>query len=416
MTTLTSTPAPGSAAPEPAAEAVGTDGYRGAWLLVMQREIVVRALNKSFVIGLVVSIGVLAALAGFFAWQGSRVDTFTVAVSSADTTGAAAVATATELAVAEDSGDEIVTLDVADDDAARAALADGDADAWLHEGDDGWVLTGQGEPDSTLTRLVGTGVEREVVGGNAADAGTSLDALTAGSTLTTEQLDSSAMGEQMLFFASFALSLLFFTGAITSGSMIAGSVVEEKQSRLVEIIATAVPLRQLLAGKILGNSVIALAQNLLFAGVGLIAVSLSDISLALPALSTSLIWFVVFFTVGFLALAALFAVAGALASRQEDLQHTMTPMMMIVMGIYFLTFSASGTFQTVLSYVPLANVVAMPVRVLGGEAQWWEPVVSLAILAAFAVVALLVCERAFRGALLQTGGRLSWKQALGAKA
>jgi ABC-2 type transport system permease protein len=403
-------------APENTTVTTSADGNRGAWLLVMQREIVVRALNKSFVIGLVVSIGILAALAGFFAWQGSRVDTYTVAVSSADATGAAAVATATELAAAEDSGDQIGMLEVADDAAARAALTAGDADAWLHEGDDGWVLTAEGEPDSTLTRLVGAGVEREVVGTNAADAGTSVEALTAGSTLTTEQLDAGAMGEQTLFFASFALALLFFTGAITSGSMIAGSVVEEKQSRLVEIIATAVPLRQLLAGKILGSSVIALAQNLLFAGVGLIAVSMSSVSLALPALSTSLLWFVVFFAVGFLALAALFAVAGALASRQEDLQHTMTPMTMITMAIYFVTFSASGTFQTVLSYVPLANVVAMPVRVLGGEAQWWEPVVSLVLLAVFAVVALLVCERAFRGALLQSGGRLSWKQALGSGA
>ncbi|ANC32225.1 ABC transporter permease [Isoptericola dokdonensis] len=409
MTTLTPTP-------QHQASVVDPDGNRGAWLLVMQREIVVRALNKSFVIGLVVSIGVLAALAGFFAWQGSRVETSTVAVSSADTTGAAAVAAAAELAESQDTGDEIVVLEVADDDAARAALTAGDADAWLHEGDDGWVLTGEGTPDGTLTRLVGAGVETQVVGANAAAAGTSVEELSAGATLTTEQLDPGAMDSQTLFFASFALSLLFFTGAITSGSMIAGSVVEEKQSRLVEIIATAVPLRQLLVGKILGNSVIALAQNLLFAGVGLIAIAVSPLSLALPALSTSLIWFVVFFTVGFLALAALFAVSGALASRQEDLQHTMTPMMVIISAVYFVTFSASGTFQTVLSFVPLANVVAMPVRVLSGEASWWEPVVSLLLLAAFAVAALLVCERAFRGALLQTGGRVSWKQALRSQA
>jgi ABC-2 type transport system permease protein len=56
------------------------------------------------------------------------------------------------------------------------------------------------------------------------------------------------------------------------------------------------------------------------------------------------------------------------------------------------------------------------VRVLSGEASWWEPVVSLLLLAAFAVAALLVCERAFRGALLQTGGRVSWKQALRSQA
>lgn len=305
MTTLTPTPTP-----QRDTAAVDPDGARGAWLLVMQREIVVRALNKSFVFGLVVSVGVLAALAGFFAWQGSRVETTTVAVSSADTTGAAAVATAAELADDQGTGDEIVVLETADDAAARTALTAGDADAWLHPGDDGWVLTAESTPDGTLTRLVTAGVEAQVVGANAAAAGTSVEELSAGSTLTTEQLDPAATDAQTLFFASFALSLLFFTGALTSGTMIAGSVVEEKQSRLVEIIATAVPLRQLLAGKILGNSVIAVGQTLLFAGVGLVAVTVSPISLALPALSTSLVWFVLFFAVGFLALAALFASPG----------------------------------------------------------------------------------------------------------
>ncbi|MEG3615457.1 ABC transporter permease [Isoptericola haloaureus] len=388
------------------------DSTRGAWRLVMQREIVTRVMNKAFVIGLVTSLVVIAALAAFFAWQANRVDTSTVAVSGADSAAVAAATSAGEIAEAEGSNSEVEVLEVADADAARAALESGDADAWLHPGDDGWVLAGQGEPGGSLERYVATAVEQQVVAANAEAAGTSVAELSAGAELTTEALEPDAVGEQALFFATFALSFLFFAGAITSGNMIASSVVEEKQSRLVEIIATAVPLRQLLAGKILGSSVIAVGQNLLFAGVGLVAVSASPVSMALPALSTSLIWFVVFFAVGFLALAALYAVAGALASRAEDLQYTATPMTFLVMGVYFVTFTASGTFLTVLSYVPIASVVAMPARILAGDAAWWEPVIALLLLAAFAAAALLVSERAFRGSLLQTGGRVSWRQAL----
>ncbi|WP_277213605.1 ABC transporter permease [Isoptericola croceus] len=410
MTTLTQRPA---SAPT---EDTTDDGTRGAWLLVAQREIVTRAMNKAFAIGLVVSLVVIAALAAFFTWQSSRVDTYTVAVAGGDATAVASVTAAAELAQTEDAGTALELLEVADDDAARSALSGGEADVWLHPGDDGWVLAGEGHPDGTVSRLLGTAVEQQVLEANAEAAGTSVAELSAGAELTTEALDPEAMGEQALFFAGFALSFLFFAGAITSGSMIASSVVEEKQSRLVEIIATAVPLRQLLAGKILGSSVIAVGQNLLFAGVGLAAVAASPISIALPALSTSLIWFVVFFAVGFLALAALYAVAGALASRAEDLQYTSTPMTMLVMGVYFVTFTASGTFLTVLSYIPVANVVAMPVRILSGDVTWWEPVLSLAGLALFAVLALLVSERAFRGALMQTGGRISWRQALRAEA
>lgn len=392
------------------------EGTRGAWLVVMKREIVVRALNKAFLVGLLVSIGIIAALAGFFAWQGNQTDSFTVAVPEGDTAATASITSAASLADTQDSGTEISTLEVPHDDAARAALADGDADAWLHPaaGDDGdgWVLTGQGDPDGTLTQLVTAGVEQQSLEAGAEAAGTSVAELTAGASVTTDRIDGDAVDSQTLFFASFALALLFFIGVIGAGQMIAGSVVEEKQSRLVEIMATAVPLRQLLVGKILGSSVVAFAQNVVFAGVGLIALSFTPTSSILPSLSASLLWFVLFFAVGFLGLAALYAVAGALASRAEDLQHTTTPMTMAVMGVYFLTFSASGTFATVLSYVPVANVVAMPVRVLSGDALWWEPIVSLVILAAFAVVAVLVGERAYRGALLQTGGRISWKRAL----
>ncbi|WP_278235665.1 ABC transporter permease [Isoptericola sp. AK164] len=397
--------------PTPAPESPD-DSTRGAWRLVMQREIVTRVMNKAFVIGLVTSLVVIAALAAFFAWQANRVDTSTVAVSGADSAAVAAATSAGEVAAAEGGNTEVEVLETADADAARAALESGDADAWLHPGDDGWVLAGQGEPGGDLQRYVSTAVEQQVVAANAEAAGTSVAELSAGAELTTEALEPDAVGEQALFFATFALSFLFFAGAITSGNMIASSVVEEKQSRLVEIIATAVPLRQLLAGKILGSSVIAVGQNLLFAGVGMVAVSASPVSMALPALSTSLIWFVVFFAVGFLALAALYAVAGALASRAEDLQYTATPMTFLVMGVYFVTFTASGTFLTVLSYVPIASVVAMPARILSGDAAWWEPVIALVLLAAFAAVALLVSERAFRGSLLQTGGRISWRQAL----
>lgn len=416
MTTTAPTPTPtGTTAPDEAVE-----GTRGAWLVVMKREIVVRALNKTFLVGLLVSVAIIAALAGFMAWQGSKTDSFTVAVPAGDATATAAVEAAAAVPKAQGGGAELTTLEVADDAAARAALTDGDADAWLHPadgsaggaGDAGWVLTGEADPDSTLTRLLTAGVAEETLAANAEAAGTTTAELTAGGTLTTDRLAGDAVDSQTLFFASFALALLFFIGALGSGQMIAGSVVEEKQSRLVEIMATAVPLRHLLAGKILGSSVVALAQNVVFAAVGLAALSFTPTASILPSLSTSLLWFVLFFGVGFLGLAALYAVAGALASRTEDLQHTTTPMTMAVMGVYFLTFSASGTFETVLSYVPVASVVSMPVRVLSGDAAWWEPILSLLVLAAFAVAALLVSERAYRGALLQTGGRIGWRSAL----
>lgn len=384
-------------------------------MLVATREIVVRALNKGFLIGLVVNVVMIGGLIGFTSYMDGRTESFDVAVVAGDESAVTAVESAAGTAASDDQDVELNVVRVDSAAAAEAALEDESADAWLSSGDGdagGWTLSGWREPDNDLAALVESTVRDQVMADRADAAGTTVDALTAGSDVETERLDGNPVDPQIVFVAGFVLAFLFFMGAVGSGSMIAGSVIEEKQSRLVEIIATAVPLRQLLAGKIIGSSVIALAQNLLLAGVGLIGASFTDLSAILPAMSATMIWFVVFFTVGFVAVAALYAVAGSLASRTEDLQYTTSPLMMLILGVYVVTFSADGMLERVLSYVPPASIVSMPVRVLNGDALWWEPLVSLLILLLATLGAVLLSERAYRGALMQTGGRVSWKAAI----
>jgi ABC-type Na+ efflux pump permease subunit len=394
---------------------------RNAWMVVATREIVVRALNKGFLIGLAVTIAMIGGLIGFTSYMDSRTESFDVAVVADDEAAATAHESAAEEATASDQRIELSVVRVDDAAAAEAALEDETADAWLSSGTEGaaategaagWTLSGWREPDTDLADLVETTVREQVMAERATDAGTTVEALTAGSEIGTERLDGNPVDPEIVFAAGFVLAFLFFMGAVGSGAMIAGSVIEEKQSRLVEIIATAVPLRQLLAGKIIGSSVIALSQNLLLAAIGLVGVSFTELSAVLPAMTATMLWFVVFFTVGFVALAALYAVAGSLASRTEDLQYTTSPLMMLLMAVYVVTFSADGALERVLSYIPPASIVSMPVRVLNGDALWWEPLVSLLILVAATFGAVLLSERAYRGALMQTGGRVTWKTAL----
>jgi ABC-2 type transport system permease protein len=384
-------------------------------MVVATREVVVRALNKGFLIGLLVTIAMIGGLIGFTSYMDSRTESFDVAVVADDEPAAAALESAADSRDVADDDIELHVVRVDDAAAAEAALEDETADAWLSSGAtgaDGWTLSGWREPDADLAQLIETTVRDQVLAERASDAGTSMSALTAGSEIETERLDGNPVDPQVVFVAGFVLAFLFFMGAVGSGAMIAGSVIEEKQSRLVEIIATAVPLRQLLAGKIIGSSAIALGQNLLLAAVGLVGTSFTDLSAILPAMTATMLWFVVFFTVGFVAVAALYAVAGSLASRTEDLQYTTGPLMMLLMGVYIVTFSADGTLERVLSYIPPASIVSMPVRVLGGDALWWEPLVSLLILLVTTVGAVLLSERAYRGALMQTGGRVTWRTAM----
>ena len=396
-----------------AGESVGEGGGQRPWLTVATREIVVRLTNRAFIVSTLVTLAIIAGYGAWSVWQANRTTTYTIAVTDQDA-GRLVAAAATTAHTADDTV-EVKARTVSDAVAARTAVDAGDARAWLHEGGSGWVLTSADDVGLTLRTALETAVRDQALADNAAAAGTTVQALSKGTTLTTARFDGEATNTGFVRGATFAFALLFFMAAMMFGQQIAASVVEEKQSRLVEIIATAIPLRQLLAGKVVGNSAIALGQVMLFASVGLVAVSFTQWSGMLPVLSTAVVWFVLFFTVGFFALACLFAVAGALASRIEDLQSTTAPMTTVLMLVYLISFGLSGTGLKVASFVPIASVVAMPSRILSGEASWWEPVLSLLIMAAFSAGTIVIGERIYRRSLMQNRGRVSWRQAMAAE-
>ncbi len=409
MTTVSQRPVNETVLEPPAPD----DGGGRPWAIVAQREIVVRLTNRAFLVSTLITLLFIAGFGAFSVWQSNSTTTYTVAVTGAD--GRQLVERAATSAHQADDKVTVEATPVTGESAARALVDGGSADASLHQTGSGWTLTSADDADLALRTAVEAALRDSVLERNAAATGTTVQALEQGTTLTTTRFDGRAGNSGFVKGATFAFALLFFMAAMMFGQQIAASVVEEKQSRLVEILATAIPLRQLLAGKILGNSVIALGQVVLFAAVGLVAVSFTDASTLLPTLSTAVVWFVLFFAVGFFALACLYAVAGALASRTEDLQSTTAPMTMVLMVVYVASFGLSGKALEVASFVPIASVVSMPGRLLAGDAAWWEPVLALLIMAAFSAGTIVVSERIYRRSLLQTRGRVSWKQALSAR-
>ncbi len=217
-------------------------------------------------------------------------------------------------------------------------------------------------------------------------------------------------GERTLVIMAFALLFLMFG---IGGVAIAQSTVTEKQTRIVEILVATVPVRALLAGKILGHALLTLGQVVVVAIAAPLALRAGGhgdlLTVVLPALG----WFVPFMILGFLLLAAMWAVTGSLVSRQEDLGATMGLAMMLVMGPYFavMFFSDNETVMTVLSYVPFSAAVAMPARMFAGEAQVWEAVASLGLMAVFAALVTMFGARLYSGALLQTRGKVALSQA-----
>jgi len=218
----------------------------------------------------------------------------------------------------------------------------------------------------------------------------------------------------LAYLVGLGFGIVFFMAATLFGTTIAQSVVEEKASRVVEILMSAISARALLAGKVIGNTILAFGQIVLIAAAAIVGLVVTGQDALLGDLGPSIVWFVVFFAVGFVLLAALFASAAALVSRQEDIGAVTTPVMMLVMIPYFLIVFAwdNDLVLTIMSYVPFSAPIGMPMRIYLGTAEWWEPLLSLVVIVATTVVVVLLGSRIYSNSLLRTGARVKLLDAL----
>lgn len=352
---------------------------QGIWL-VAEREIGSKLRSKAFVI----STAILFALA----LAGILIGSF-----AAQNAGGVKVAVSPQTAAVVSGVDGIEATDAASADAAVALVEEGEVDAALVP------TTASGAFDYKI--VADDSAPRELV------------ALLSVSP-PVELLDPDSTDGFLRYIVSIGFGILFFGAAMTFGSTIAQSVVEEKQTRVVEILISAIPVRTLLAGKVLGNTILAMGQVIGLAVISIVGLSVTGQTALLQGLGSAIVWFAIFFLFGFVLLAALFSAAAAMVSRQEDIGSTTTPLIFLVMAPYFLVifFNDNPLVMTIMSYVPFSAAVGMPVRLFLGEAQWWEPLVALAILLATCVAAILVGAKIYQNSLLRMGARVKLSEAL----
>jgi ABC-2 type transport system permease protein len=253
--------------------------------------------------------------------------------------------------------------------AAETAILDGSVDAAVvaapaGSGGSGVQLVGGSRVPDEIAGLVARADAEQRLGSALADSGVDLGAVRQaleGSAPTQRLIKAGADRYTYAIVLGLVFSTLFFLTVFTFGMTIAQSVTEEKQSRIVELLVSAVPVRALLIGKVLGNTVLALGQIVLIMAVGLAGVSIAGRSALVGLILGSGGWFLLFFVGGFVMLACLWAAAGALAGRQEDLQATTVPMQFVVMVPFFAsTFVIEpGQWMTVLSYIPFSAPLTM---------------------------------------------------------
>ena len=210
--------------------------------------------------------------------------------------------------------------------------------------------------------------------------------------------------------------ILMFIGIFTYGTWVLTGVVEEKQSRVVEVVLTTVRPRDLLIGKVLGIGLLALVQLVVLVVAGIVAAQLSG-RLALPATTpTAVVMLITWFILGFAFYSTAMGFLGSLASRVEEASNASLPVTMTVtlsylISILLVTQEPNGIVATVMTFFPPSAPMVVPLRAALGAIPPWQIAVSIGLMLLAIWGLFVVGGRVYSGAVLQTGGRMKLRDA-----
>jgi ABC-2 type transport system permease protein len=385
-----------------------------ALLLVAGRELNTRLRTRSFLISTVVSIVVLA---GFLLLQGGS---FGGEARSKVALSGQATGLGTQIVdSARALGREVVLSDVDDQAEGDRLVRDGDLDAFV-SGPVGALevkVKDQLAPElqSVLNGLMRQQVLTSQLAAN--DLPVKEILATVDQThITLTRLDPHGAEDGQRLAIGLVVAFLLYMALMIYGQTVAQGVIEEKSSRVVEILLATVRPWQLLGGKVLGLGLVGLIQFAAIAAVGLIAGlatgALTVTSSAIGGVLAGLLWYLL----GFFFYATIFAAVGSLVSRQEDAQGVLTPVtMMIVVGFIFsinlLISNDSGTLTTVMAMLPPFAPILMPGLIALGIAPIWLQATAIVLTLAGIALVALIGGRIYRNAVLRTGSRVRLKDA-----
>ena len=385
-------------------------GVRGVWLVV-RREWNQRIRSNAFRLSTLIAGAIVVAI--IMAPQllgGNTKPSRTVAV-----VGRTSPALSTLMATVGDQlGLEVSTQRAADR---------GDADAALRAGDVNVVLVDQravvweGEADEQLLAVLTTSVqaaERQRAIGALDLTPNQLRSLEP-SELTSSSLEAAtAERSARLDVAMIGLSLLLLAISFYGGFLLVG-VIEEKSSRVIEVLLSRVRPTDLLSGKIAGIGLVGLAQVGVVAVAALGALAVSDNADVPPTTASTVAWLVLWFVLGYGFYAVLYGAAGSLVSRQEEAQSMTLPISGVLLVAYFFAMDAArspdSTAALIGSFLPPTAPMVMLARVAYGGVPAWQIAVSVVLMVGTIVAMLRIAGRVYAGAALRLGRRVKLREA-----
>jgi ABC-2 type transport system permease protein len=385
---------------------------RGTWRLIAVRDFWVRLRERSFLISTLLNIGVISVLVLARAGGGvGGAPSFDLGVVG----GPEVVNVAYAAAALGGKGSVTVRVHPYDDAAAAdAALRDGALDAVITS----TSLVGFENVDTTLEALVQTSAHQAQVDKVLAEHDVpeaQREAARNDEPLAVGVLQPPPPDRQANAGIAFIGVLLLYGQLFGYGLWVATGVIEEKSSRIVEMLLSAIRPRQLLAGKIIGIGVLGLAQLITIAGFAICLALATGVDFVTATAIWTALLVIGWFILGYAFYASLFAAAGSLVSRMEELQNVIVPINLTILVSFIISIGSlqdpNSTIAVVASILPVSAALAMPVRIVLGAATGWQIALSLTLLIGSAVALVPVGARLYEGAVLRTGSRVKLRDA-----
>jgi ABC-2 type transport system permease protein len=389
--------------------------WRSVWL-VARREIIERGRSRGFVLSVLFTtllvVGSFIVPTLLFGDD----DATRIGVVQPEPSGLSLAMSAT----AGQLDREVEVVPFADEAAADAALAEESvAGVAIVPAD----LSGPGEirfdqdPDEFVTQLVGAAVVALRTQAVLTDAGVSpADLQAAQQAPTIDSLDPQTEADDARFLFANIGAVLILVGIFSFGYTVLTGVVEEKQSRVVEVVLSTVRARDLLMGKVLGIGILGLIQLAVFVAAALGAAVLTDRFVLPETTPTAIPLLALWFVLGYALYSTALGFLGALASRMEEASNASTPVTMIAMISYFVAIFAvindpSGLVAQVATYLPPSAPFVVPLRAAFDAIGPVEILLSVAVTVAGIWILFNVGARVYAGAVLQTAGRMKVRDA-----
>jgi ABC-2 type transport system permease protein len=218
----------------------------------------------------------------------------------------------------------------------------------------------------------------------------------------------------LMFIVPLVLAMLLYTTLAMYGIAVMRSVLDEKSSRIVEVMLSCVTPKELMAGKIMGVGAVGLTQMLIWTLAGAVVsvpalAGVVGVSGGLPIPLSLIIYMPVFFVLGFLLYSASFAALGASVNSEQEAQQfqiiVMMPLILSIVVMWFVIRQPNSPLGIVLSLIPFFAPILMPLRLVVASPPVWQTALCFAMMFAGIYLMVAICARIYRVGILMYGKR-----------